>query len=269
MATKALDIVLSDEDKQAYWDQGYIVVKGILTAEQVDRYKKRATEIAHGDIPEGGEKMLVRDVRVAKGEFTPDDPEKGLWKLLQPDRYDKEFKDYPTNKRLLDVVEQIIGFDIKCFLTMMIYKPPGLGHVHHPWHQDKVYFNFGPADKIMGTWIALDATTADNGTMVFIPGSHKQSIEHEYDANPRQNFGILYAKGYDIGHPDEVVVELEPGDGVFFHSQLLHRTGPNVTEGHRRALTMHCASCQCTMEGDLLGQMKMRLVRGQEYEGCI
>lgn len=269
MATKSLDIVLSDEQKQQYWDQGYLVVKNVLSPEEVETYKKRATEIAHGDIPEGGEKMLVRDVRVAKGEITVDDPEKGLWKLLQPDWHDETFKDYPTTKRLLDVVEQIIGPDIKCFLTMMIYKPPGLSEVNHPWHQDKAYFNFGPADKIMGTWIALDHTTADNGTMIFIPGSHKQAVEHDYDASPRQNFGILFAKGYEPGDPNEVVVDLEPGDGVFFHSQLLHRTGPNVTEGHRRALTMHCASCQCKMEGDLLGQMKMRLVRGQEYEGCI
>jgi len=269
MATKSLDVVLTDEQKKQYWDEGYLVVKGVLSPEEIERYTTRASEIARGDIPEGGEKMIVKDVRVAKGEYTPEDPEKGLWKLLQPDWFDDTFRDYPENKRLLDTVEQIIGPDIKCFLTMMIYKPPGLGEVNHPWHQDKAYFNFDPADKIMGTWIALDHTTKENGTMIFVPGSHKEFIEHEVDAGPKQNFGILYAKGVPVPHPDEVVVELEPGDGVFFHSQLLHRTGPNVTEGHRRAMTMHCASCSCTMQGELLGQMKMRLVRGQEYEGCI
>lgn len=262
-------IQLSDEQKRRYWDDGYVVVPSILSREEIERYKARATEIAHGDIPEGGEKMLVRDVRVAKGEFTPEDPEKGLWKLLQPDRHDDTFRDYPCTENLLDIVEQLIGEDIKCFLTMMIYKPPGLVDAHHPFHQDKVYFNFGPADRIIGTWIALDATTADNGTMVFIPGSHKDSIDHEYDSSDRQNFGIFHARGYDAGHPDEVTVDLEPGAGVFFHSQLLHRTGPNRTEGHRRVLTMHCANCRCTMNGDLLGQMSMRLVRGREYADCI
>ncbi|MEX2016262.1 MAG: phytanoyl-CoA dioxygenase family protein [Candidatus Hydrogenedentales bacterium] len=265
----SVGITVTREQKQQYEDQGYFVVKGVLSPEEIARYTKRASEIAHGDIPPGGEKMVVRDVRVAKGKYKPDDPEKGLWKLLQPDHFDPAFADYPTNKNLLDAVEAIIGPDIKCFLTMMIYKPPGLGDVNHPFHQDKSYFNFGPADLIMGTWIALDATTADNGTMLFIPGSHKEDIPHEYDSSENQNFGILYAKGYEPGHPDEVAIELEPGAGVFFHSRLLHRTGPNVTEGHRRVLTMHCASTKCEMEGDLLGQMKMRLVRGQEYAGCI
>lgn len=269
MATHTLNIVLTDEQKQQYEDEGYIVVKNILTPDQIERYKRRASEIAHGQLPPGGEKMVVRDVRVAKGEYKPADPELGIWKLLQPDWHDDVFRDYPENKNLLDVVEQILGPDIKCFLTMMIYKPPRLDDVHHPWHQDKQYFNFGPADLIMGTWIALDATDGDNGTMRFLPGSHKAPVVHEYDASPRQNFGIVYAKDYPIPHPDEVTVELAPGDGVFFHSLLLHRTGPNITDRHRRVLTMHCASCKCKMDGDLLGQMKMRLVRGQEYEGCI
>ena len=269
MATHALDVIVTEEQKRQYWEQGFIVVKNVLSHEQVERYKKRATQIAHGDIPPGGNKMIVKDVRVAKGLYKPDDPEKGLWKLLQPDHFDPAFADYPTSKKMLDVVEQILGSDLKCFLTMMIYKPPCLDEVHHPWHQDKMYFNFGPADQIMGTWIALDATDKDNGTMVFIPGSHKEQVEHEYDSSPTQNFGIVYAKGYSIPYPGEIAVELGPGDGVFFHSLLLHRTGPNVTDRHRRVLTMHCASCKCHMQGELLGQMKMRLVRGQEYEGCI
>ena len=264
-----MGITLTEAQRQEYWDNGFIVVKGILSPEEVDAYKKRATEIARGDIPEGGEKMLVRDVRVAKGDITPDDPEKGLWKLLQPDWFDPLFEKYPENENLLDVVEQLIGSDLKCFLTMMIYKPPGLDDVNHPFHQDKAYFNFEPADKIMGTWIALDRATPENGGMMFIPGSHKDFIDHEFDDGEKQNFGILYAKGYDAGHPDEQACIMEPGDGVFFHSQLLHRTGPNVTDGHRRALTMHCANCECKMNGDLLGQMKMRLVRGQEFVGCI
>ena len=264
-----MSITLNEEEKRQYWDLGYIVVPDILSLEAIETYKKRASEIANGDIPKGGEKMLVHDVRVAKGDYTPEDPEKGLWKLLQPDWYDETFEDYPRNERLLDVVEQIIGPDIKCFLTMMIYKPPGLEGVHHPFHQDKSYFNFGPADQIIGTWVALDKTTAANGTMVFIPASHKEMVPHTYDASDRQNFGIFYAEGHEAGHPDEVVVELDPGAGVFFHSQLLHRTGPNITNGHRRVLTMHCASCKCTMQGELLGQMKMRLVRGQEHANCI
>lgn len=67
--------------------------------------------------------------------------------------------------------------------------------------------------------------------MVFIPGLHKEYIEHELDASDRQNFDILIAREHEPGYSDEVVVDLEPDAGVFFHSQLLYRTDPNTTEG--------------------------------------
>lgn len=193
----------------------------------------------------------------------------GLWKLLQPDWHDDLFAQYLKNDNLLDVTEALIGHDIKVFLTMFIYKPPGLEGVDHPFHQDGVYFPFGPLDRVLGSWVALDRTTEANGTLVVIPGSHRSVLDHEWDKDETQNYGILEAKGYAAGHPDEVAVEVEPGAGVFFHSRLLYRTGSNRTAGHRRVITVHCASATCWLQGELKGHLKMQLVRGQEYTDCI
>jgi len=262
-------MALSDTQKREYEEQGYTVVKNLFTRDELDTYLRRAREIATGDIPEGGEKMIVRDVRVAKGAVDVDDPEKGLWKLLQPDHFDPVFESYPRNPKLLDCIEHIVGPDIKAFLTMMIYKPPHL-ESPHPYHQDASYFNFGPDDLVCGSWIALDPTRNENGTLTVIPGSHKLGrLSHELLTGELVNFGLLEAEGYSEGHPDEVAVALDPGDGIIFHSRLLHRTGPNTTDSHRRVLTVHFASCKCEFTGELLGQMKMRLVRGHEFAGCI
>lgn len=260
---------LTDEQKRQYDDEGYVIARGVLSPDAVTRYLARARAIANGDIPPGGEKMLVRDVRVAKGQVQVADPEKGLWKLMQPDWYDEVFRGYPETPALLDGVESIIGPDIKAFLTMMIYKPPGL-EANHPYHQDASYFNFGPDDLVMGSWIALDPTRAENGTLFVIPRSHRmERVDHELLTGEQVNFGLFSAMGYAPGHPDEVPVELEPGDALFFHSRLLHRSGPNTTDGHRRVLTVHFASAKCVADGDLLPQLKMRLVRGHEYAGCV
>ena len=111
---------LSDAQRKQYEDDGYILVKNVLSPEEIERYKKRARELATGAIPPGAEKMLVRDVRVAKGEVHVDDPEKGLWKLLQPDWYDSVFEPYPATPAILDVVEGLIGPDIKAPVRMII-----------------------------------------------------------------------------------------------------------------------------------------------------
>ncbi|GMW03235.1 MAG: hypothetical protein AMXMBFR84_43690 [Candidatus Hydrogenedentota bacterium] len=260
---------LSDGQKDFYEKNGYLLVEGVLSPEEVDRYKARAREIILSGGPPGAGKTIVRDVRVAKGEYIPDDPEKGVWKLLQPDWYDDLFKAYPEHPKLLDVSETFIGEDIKAFLTMMIYKPPGV-EADHPFHQDAFYFTFGPHDQILGTWVALDPTDEDNGTLVVIPGSHKLNlINHDVPKADKVNFGVFGAEGFEGPHPDEVALRLQPGDGAFFHSRTLHRTGPNLTDRHRRVLTVHMASAKCKPTGDVLPQLKFRLVRGQEYSGCI
>lgn len=260
---------MSSEQKQHFEEEGYTILRGVLTADEIAAYKKRASEIAHGDIPPGGEKMVVKDVQVHRGKAAPEDPEKGLWKLLQPDWYDPVFKGYPDNPRLLDACQEILGPDIKAFLTMLIYKPPGL-EAEHPWHQDASYFNFGPHALCMGAWIALDRTHAENGTLRIIPRSHQHGLlNHELLTGENVNFGLLKTMGYEAGCEGEMAVELEPGDALLFSSLLLHRSGSNMTAEHRRVLTLHMCSAKCTVEGEIYPQMKMRLVRGQEYPGHV
>src|SRR5262249_39700880 len=132
-------VKLTEAQRQQYRDQGYVLVRGVLSPAEVERYKARGREYALGNLPPGSEKMVVYDVRVAKGLVKPDDPEKGIWKYLNPDRYDPLFHEYPSHPNLLGVVADLIGPDIKAFLLMFIYKPPSLDFVH-PYHQDAYYF---------------------------------------------------------------------------------------------------------------------------------
>jgi ectoine hydroxylase-related dioxygenase (phytanoyl-CoA dioxygenase family) len=260
---------LTEAQREQYLTHGYIVVRNVLSPEQLERYKARAREFALGNLPPGSQRMVVQDVRVAKGLVQPDDPEKGIWKYLNPDRYDPLFAAYSSQPGLLDVVEDLLGPDIKAFLVMFIYKPPALDFVH-PYHQDAYYFYFSPHDAVLGTWLALDPTGADNGTLSVIRGSHKWDLlPHVGPKGDAVNYGVFGVEGYD-GHPNEQVLELEPGDAVFFHSRLLHKTGSNTSGRPRRVITVHYANAHCKPTGGEHHQaIKFQLVRGQSFEGCI
>ena len=261
---------LSQEQIDQYREKGYCVVPDVLTEEEIEMYKKRAREIALGDIPEKAKKRVIKDVRVAKGIIpAPEDPEKGLWKMMNPDRFDQTFRDYLQTPKLLDAVENLIGEDLVAFLLMVIYKPPHIEAVH-PYHQDSFYFRFGPHDKIVATWIPLDLATGDNGTLRVIPGSHKgEVIEHEMPESVTNAYSFE-AKGYDED-PTEEVLEVQPGHAVLFHSRLLHKTGGNSTDGHRRVLTVHMCSAKCKkFDADAaMPELGFRLVRGQNYPDCV
>ena len=167
---------LTDAQRQHYSDHGYALVRNVLARDDVERYLARAREFALGNLPPGSQKMVVKEVSIAKGLVQPDDPEKGIWKYLNPDRFDPLFAGYPSRPEILDVVEDLIGHDLKAFLMMFIYKPPGIDFVH-PYHQDASYFHFYPHDNVLGTWLALDRTAEDNGTISVIRDSHKWDIQ--------------------------------------------------------------------------------------------
>jgi len=169
---------------------------------------------------------------------------------------------------LLDVVEDLLGGDIKAFLMMFIYKPPGLEFVH-PYHQDAYYFPFEPHDSCLGTWLALDRTGAENGSIAVIRRSHRWPIlPHGQPKGEAVNYGVFGVEGYDH-HADEVFLELDPGDALFFHSRLLHKTGSNLSDRPRRVITVHYASSHCRLTGEHHGAIQFQLVRGQSYQGCI
>src|SRR5688500_20386103 len=74
----------------------------------------------------------------------------------------------------------------------------------------------------------LDAFTVANGATAFVPGSHLLG------KSPREVLADLNAS-----HPEEIVVEGQPGDVLVFNGHCWHAGRPNETDGHRRAVLGH------------------------------
>jgi ectoine hydroxylase-related dioxygenase (phytanoyl-CoA dioxygenase family) len=133
---------------------------------------------------------------------------------------------------ILDGVEDIIGPNIlvwgSSFFTKEGHDP---GYVS--WHQDSTYWGLDPAD-IVTAWVALSESTAENGAMRVIPGSHKlDQIEH-HDTFAEGN---LLSRGQEIAvDVDETrarMLELRPGEMSLHHVRLIHGSDPNPS-GKRR-----------------------------------
>ena len=52
-------------------------------------------------------------------------------------------------------------------------------------------------------------------------------------------------KEYTLEHADLVDLHMERGDTVFFHPLLVHGSGPNSTNGFRKAISCHYADSGC------------------------
>jgi len=263
---------LDAEQVAHFQEHGYVIVPRVLGPEAIERYKARARAIAHGDVPDEAANRLIKDIQYAKGALPmPKDPEHALWKILNPDRFDPVLAECMRLPRVLDAVESLIGPDLLAFLLMFIYKPPGVSQSVHPFHQDAVYFPFGPHDQCLGVWIPLDPVSEENGSLSIVPGSHTRPLD-KHELRDGINFGALAASGVEGNeefHAKALDLEMPPGDCLLFSTRLLHRSGGNRTDRHRRVVTLHMASARCRATGPNLTEYGFALVRGRTYEGCL
>ncbi|KAK7102183.1 phytanoyl-CoA dioxygenase, peroxisomal-like [Littorina saxatilis] len=236
--------VLTQEQRKFYEDNGFLVIRGLVSEDNLDIYRKRFGEICRQDVKVPGI-TIMRDVAIAKSEFVPG--EKAITKL-QDFQNDDVLFGYCCLPEVVTYVESILGENMLAMHTMLINKPPDAGKKtsRHPMHQDLHYFPFRPAERIVCSWTAMQRVNRENGCLVVVPGSHKgQLLPHEY---PQWEGGVnkMYhgIQNYDPSMP-RVHLEMEPGDTVFFHPILIHGSGMNRTKDFRKSISCHYASGDC------------------------
>ncbi|KAK7499984.1 hypothetical protein BaRGS_00008832 [Batillaria attramentaria] len=235
---------LTYEQRKFYEDNGYLVIKDLVSPEKLERYRQRFGEICQRKVQVPG-LLIMRDVAIAKSEFVPG--ERAITKI-QDFAYDDVLFEYCCLPEVLKYVENFTGPNIRAMHTMLINKPPDAGKKtsRHPMHQDLHYFPFRPADRIVCAWTAMQQVNRVNGCLVVVPGSHKgELLAHEY---PKWEGGVnkMYhgIQNYDPSQP-RVHLPMEAGDTVFFHPLLIHGSGMNRTTGFRKSISCHYASADC------------------------
>ena len=100
-----------------------------------------------------------------------------------------------------------------------------------PVHNDWAYYQYNGYPKaIVSSAIAIDDCRADNGPIQVFPGTHQQHVEHRRVRN-----GLEVPPG--TVDPRSAVPVLAPaGSVMFFHSCLIHTSGPNTSGTSRRMM---------------------------------
>ena len=251
---------LSQSQITQFEETGQLTVESLISETQLDVVRDRMGAIAEGRI----------DFPAAKLEYEPDAGDdrpatERLRKINEAAAHDSVFMEHALNPAILDVIEDLLGPDVKLFGDQMFVKPPG--GVEKTYHQDSAYFHIAPM-AIITAWVALDDATLDNGCLWVIPGSHRQGVlDHSevWMVGGRQDQKIPDAA---IDRSKEVPVLLKAGDCSFHHSLLLHRSGPNNTDQFRRGMASHYMSARSRWTGKPEDKPDYPLVRGQEHAGC-
>ncbi len=139
--------------------------------------------------------------------------------------------------RLVDTTEQLLGDEVYHFHHKMMLKEPLVGGAWE-WHQDYGYWYHNSAclyPDMASCLIAVDRATKDNGCLQVIRGSHNLGrIEHGLTGD--QSGADLERVTAALARLELVYCELNPGDVLIFHSNLLHRSDQNRSPNPRWSL---------------------------------
>jgi len=144
------------------------------------------------------------------------------------------------SRRVVDTMEELLGGEVYHYHSKLTAKDPHEGGAWE-WHQDYGYwYHNGCLLPDMGSvMVALDRCTRDNGCLQVLRGSHKCGrIEH--GVLPGEQIGADMERVQELLKRMELVyAEMEPGDGLFFHANTLHRSDQNRSD-HRRWTLLCC-----------------------------
>ena len=231
------------KDQQVSWNEsGYILIPNFVEESFCNDMNNEVTNIIKSIIPEDSafSHAYAGDGHIAIREMKPSPDAKNI-----EDEISKLFRihsrgifnTFINNKNLCDILEDILGPDVDCFLSQFIFKNPGAWG--QPWHQDSSYFPFDREPQV-AAWLATSEATLENGCLVVLPGSHQESLhEHLPDDREGSNYGYTEIKDHDFS--EEMPVVLNKGDLLLFHSFLMHKSYDNKSNSRRTAMVYHFA----------------------------
>ncbi len=152
-----------------------------------------------------------------------------------------------TDRKLLDVAEQLMGEDILLLSTHFFCKyPDPEAEAFVAWHQDVTYWGLEPPVAYTA-WIAIDDSDVENGCMQVIPGSHRKGIiSHGKSEKEGNLLSINQAiPDEEVDESKNVNLELKAGEVSFHHGHLFHSSRPNNSTRRRCGLTVESEPHRC------------------------
>jgi len=218
--------MVTEVHKQFYQENGYVVVGGLFTQDEVEHYREHYMSLRRRGTYPGD---------LVGSDPASNDPLKRYPRMIHMHRWDEVSLRWLLDQRFNACMRGLLGGEPYAVQSMLYFKPPGARG--QALHQDNFYLKAQPG-TCMAAWMALDNCDEANGCMQIVPGSHTWPLLCTTKADTRVSFT-------DVMVPLPPGVEAQPvlmeaGDVLFFNGALIHGSYPNTTaDRFRRALIGH------------------------------
>ena len=169
--------------------------------------------------------------------------------------------DLVVHPAVLAPVTAILGPDVLCFGTSLIWKPVAR-ELQVSWHQDATHWGLSRPDAVTA-WLALTPSTIESGCVLVAPGTHREAVDHDHPDDPTNMLGRKEVARAVLRDEDIVPLELNPGEMSIHHALVLHGSGQNRAGHDRIGFAMRYIAADNAQAGGRTGTAT--LVAGRDH----
>lgn len=256
--------VLSQAEIDQFWRDGYLVVEAAVSASQLaamqDEIAAWVEESRQHAAPFGPPTVDGRPRFDMGTEHTAERP--ALRRINNPSDISDAFRNVMLDARMVDMVADLIGPDVKFHHCKINLKLPG-ARTEVAYHQDFAYTPH-TNDDIVTALLFLDDIDASNGALTVVPGSHRGPVLSLFD-------GERFAGAIDPGLEEDMKRQSLPcygkaGSVCLMHTALLHGSAANAGATSRGLyICVYTAADAIPIARNPMPSLNEgRIVRGQE-----
>ncbi|XP_005111281.2 L-proline trans-4-hydroxylase [Aplysia californica] len=217
------ELEVTEDMKAAFDRDGFVTIKGLLNPQELAVVQESL---------QGPDSLSSEQFSFGRADGEGKTARMSLWNHPGSDTTGTLAR---TRKMAL-TAEKLLGGEVYHYHSKLMMKEAGTGG-KFVWHQDYGYW-YGFAclfPDMLTSFVALDKCDKDNGCLQVLKGSHRCGrIEHLKVAGQT---GADMARVQELEKVlEKVYVELDPGDALFFHCNLLHCSSQNLSDRRRWAI---------------------------------
>lgn len=228
-----MSIAMTEEQRNGFEEDGFIVLENFLTAEETKRLSDAADEV-------------VGKIQKEKGM-----PPETHFQVRNALAKHEAFLDLIDHPRMLPLVVDAIGWNIQIRTSHLDYRPPypeGMkagdvgvgggedqeaGYRNVSWHPDLASPHIFESPSLDGRlpfmeikvfYTLFDMTESNCGNLWLSPGSHKRTPQELKDM------------GRQVPEDESVELKLPAGSAVLWRTATWHCVGPNLSQKTRKIM---------------------------------
>lgn len=200
---------LSPEKIAFYRENGFVPIRGIISAEEAAAYREAALAAARRLKPVSTRAVFDQLVNV--------------W------REDDTLRSLTLHPNVAAVAQALAGVPLRLWHDQLLIKQPRKS-TPTEFHQDQPYWPHANSPNPISAWIALQDVPVERGCMTFIPGSHRRT---DLPAQNLADAASLFNLCPELAWEPRMTVPLRAGDCTFHHARCAHMATPNLTDEPR------------------------------------